>query len=195
MKTIKTLFATGLMALVLTSASVYANGPEAQQQAKATAIHVSAIKKLVIKGNVEVTVSQQPKAKALFTNEGLGDVVVKKVGNTLFIDSKNSAQASKITVYVDDIYRIDASGEAVVNTGLLNLKYLQVFLAGNATLDLNAQTESLYTVMKNTSALTLKGSTDSHIINMEKLARVTLDGFTAKKTDMTSTDVYVAARR
>ncbi|MDQ7949288.1 MAG: DUF2807 domain-containing protein [Pedobacter sp.] len=183
------------MAFVLTSATVYANGPEAPKQIKASAVHISSIKKLVISGNVEVTISQQPKAKALFTNEGGADVSVKKVGNTLVIDSKGDSQG-KVTVYVDDIYRIDASGNAVVQTeGALNLKYLQVFLAGNAAMDLNAKTESLYTVMKNTAALTLKGTTDFHIITMEKLARITLDRFTAKKTDMSASDVYVAARR
>lgn len=194
-QTIKTIFATGLMALALTSSTVYANGPEISKTVSARSVNVAAIKKLVISGNVEVTISQQPKAKSICTNEGNADVSVKKAGNTLYISSKH-AQGGKVTIYVDEIYRIEANDNAVIYTsGILNLKYLQVFLKDNASLDLNAKTESLYTVMKNASALTLKGSTDFHTITMEKLARITLDKFTAKKTDMSSSDVYVAARR
>jgi len=197
MKTsIKTIFAAGLMALALSSSTVYANGPEAPQTSSASTISIASIKKLVITGNVEVTISQQPKSKRICTNEGNTDVLVKKVGNALYISSKNDTQGAKVTVYVDDIYRIEASENAVVQTaGILNLKYLQVFLKDNASLDLNAKTESLYTVMKNTSALNLKGATDFHIITMEKLSRITLDKFAAKKTDMSASDVYVAARR
>jgi hypothetical protein len=196
MKTsIKTLFATGLMALALSSSTVYANGPEAPKTISASQINIATVKRLVISGNVEVTISQKPKAKKISVNTGDVDVMVKKVGNALYISS-NEAVRGKMTVYIDDIYRIEASGEAMVKTeDVLNLKYLQVFLAGNASLDLNAKTESLYTVMKNTSALTLAGATDFHIITMEKLSRITLDKFASKKTDMTASDVYVAARK
>lgn len=198
MKTsIKTLFATGLIALAISSSTVYANDVvKPSKKETANALNVTAIKRLVITGNVEVIISQQPKSKALYSNEGTADVTIKKVGNALFVSSKNDSQAAKITVFVDDIYRIEASDNAVVSTkGTLNLQYLQVFLKDKAYLDLNAKTESLYTVMSNTSELILKGATEAHTISMDKLSRLTIDKFSAKKTDMSASDVYVAARR
>jgi hypothetical protein len=172
MKTsIKTLFATGLIALALSSSTVYANNvAEPLKKEAASAINVAAIKRLVITGNVEVTISQQPKSRVLYSNEGTADVTVKKIGNALYVSSKNDSQPGKITVYVDDIYRIEASDNAVVLTkGILNVQYLQVFLKDKAYLDLNAKTESLYTVMKSTSELILKGATEAHTISMDRL--------------------------
>jgi hypothetical protein len=195
MKTsIKTLIATGMIALALTSSTVYANGSNPIQQSVRD-ISVKAIKKLMISGNIEVTIIQQPKSKIAFTNEGTSDVVFTRVGDILKVSPKNADASGKVTIYIDDIYRIEASGNAVVKTNDgLTLKYLQVFLKGNASLDLNAKTESLYTVMENQSELKLKGSTESHTISMERFSRVTLDNFTAAKTEMNSSDVYVAAR-
>lgn len=198
MKTsIKTLIATGIIALAVSSSTVYAaTGSTNPIYHSAKAIPVVAIKKLTISGNIEVTISQQPKSKAFYHNEGTAEVIFKKVGNQLIISPKNDNETAKITVFIDDIYRIEASGNAVIRTKEeITLKYLQVFLKDNAYLDLDAKTESLYTVMQNTSTLQLKGATDFHTISMDRLARVTLDRFTAKKTDMSASDVYIAARR
>ena len=60
---------------------------------------------------------------------------------------------------------------------------------------LNSKTEGLYTSIKSDAQLTLKGMTDAYNIEMDKTARITLDRFVSKKTDMSATDVYVAARR
>jgi len=48
---------------------------------------------------------------------------------------------------------------------------------------------------KSDAQLTLKGMTDAYNIEMDKTARITLDRFVSRKTDMSATDVYVAARR
>ncbi|TKC10756.1 hypothetical protein FA048_11330 [Pedobacter polaris] len=196
MKTsIKTLFATGLIALALSTSTVYANNVVSGTTISASAVNIASVKKLVISGNVEVTISQDPRAKVLYTNDGTGNVSVKKVGSSVYIDSKNNAHDAKITIYVDDIYRIEASDNATVFTNSeLTLKYLQVFLKDSAKLELNSKTENLYTSIKNTSKLTLKGATDLYKIDMDKSSRIALEKFNSKKTDMTSCDVYVASR-
>jgi hypothetical protein len=196
MKTsIKTLVATGLMALAISTSTVYANDV-INPTVSVRDVNVSSIKRLIISGDVEVTIAQTPKSKVLFTNEGNADVSVKKVGNALYVSSKGNSLGAKVTIFVDDLYRIEASGNVVVeNRGLLTLKYLQVFLKDNAKVELNSKTESLYTTIQDTAELTLKGMTDSYKIQMDKSSKITLDKFVSKTTDMSSSAVYVASRR
>lgn len=192
MKTsIKTLFATSLIALATTTSAVYANTNNTS--ISASAVKISSVKKLVISGDVEVTISQDANAKALYTNEGNENVLVTKLGDAIYVNSKNNA---KITLYIDDIYRIEASDNAIVNNkSVLSLKYLQVFLKGNARAELNTTTEDLFTSIKNKSNLTLSGNTDKYKIDMDKSSRIALDQFKSKNTDATASDVYVSSRR
>ncbi len=193
MKTsIKSLLATGLVAITLSS-TVYADNAEKIKVVSAGAVNITTIKKLIVSGNIEVTISQDPKSSVLYSNEGITDVSVKKVGDALYV--KGKAPGSKITVYVEDIYRIEASGNAVILTqDVLNLKYLQVFMTGNAKVNLNSNTESLYTTMKNTSKLKLRGATDSYTVHMDKTSRIAIEKFNSKKTDMGNSEVFISSR-
>lgn len=198
MKTsIKTLCATGLIALTISTSTVYAadrNKSTKEKSVAATAVNISSINKINVSGNVEVTLVQNANSKTLFTNESDENVSVKKVGNALYINS-DSRKAGKITVYVDDIYRIEASENAyVVTEKALSLRNLQVFLKDNANVNLNAKTEALFTKINGNSNLDLKGSTDSYIIEMDKSSTISLDKFKSAKTDM-KTDVFVSSRR
>ncbi|MFI5453584.1 GIN domain-containing protein [Pedobacter sp. UC225_61] len=196
MKTsIKTIFATGLIALAtISSATVYAANPVNETSVSASAVKISSINKLKISGNVEVTIIQNSKSNVLYTNEGNEDVSVKKVGSSIYVSSKNKNQNGKITIYVDDIYRIEASENAsVLANNLLTLKYLQVYVTDNAYVKLNAKTENLYTTITGSSKLDLKGSTDLYTINMDKSSKISLNRFQSKQTDMQSS-VYVASR-
>lgn len=187
----KTLFATGLIALVISTSTVYAKDGLNSTTVTASAVNISSVKKLVITGNAEVTILQDAKSKVLYSNDGEGKVSVKKIGDAVFVDSKTNG---KITIYVDEIYRIEASENAAVYTNSnLTLKYLQVFLKDNAQVDLNANTENLFTDIKNSAKLMLKGNTDLYTIAMDKSATISLDKFRTKKTEMNS-DVYVASR-
>ncbi len=194
---IKTIFATGLIALSLSTSTVYAIDtvkPAKDNSVSASAVSISSIHKLNVSGNIEVTIVQDAKSKVLYTNEGDEYVSVKKVGNSLNISSKNDGKAGKITVYLDDIYRIEASENAyIVTENQLNLKYLQVFLKDNANVNLNTKTEALLTKMDGNSTLGLKGSTDSYIIEMDKSTRINLNKFKSSKTEMKS-DVFVSSR-
>lgn len=194
MKTsIKTLIATSLIALTFSTSNIYANSELIPTSVSASAVNISSVKKLKISGNAEVTVVQNSKSKVLYTNDGIESVSVKKIGDAVYITSKHNA---KITIYVDDIYRIEADEDAVVTTeNSLTLKYLQVFTKDNAFVTINAKTENLYTSIKDASIISLNGETDLYSIDMDKTSRITLQGFKSKKTDMTASDVYVASRR
>lgn len=199
MKTsIKSLFTTSLIALTISTSTIYA--ADRKKAAKentvaATAVNISSINKLSVSGNVEVTLVQNAKSKTLFTNEGDEHVTVKKVGNALYINSDSRSRAGKVTVYVDDIYRIEAADNAyIVTEKPLNLKNLQVFTKDFATVSLNSKTGALFTKIADNSSLDLKGSTDSYIIEMDKSAKFNLDNFKSAKTEMKS-EVIVTSRR
>lgn len=194
MKTsIKTFCATGLIALAISTSTVYATTTE--NTVSASSVNISSIKKLIVSGNVEVTVSQNPKSKVLYSNDGTGNVAVKKVGNALYISTGNNTKDAKITVYVDDIYRIDASENAIVQTDkVLNLKYLQVFIDDNAQVILNSKTEDLYTNIKNTSKLVLNGSTGLYVVDMDKSSRIGVEKFKTDATKIESANAYIESR-
>lgn len=194
MKTqIKTLFATGLIALAISSSTVYANG-SASKTLSASAVDIASIQKIIVTGNVNVTIVQAPKSKVLYQNENNTRVSVTKNNSSITIDGGNATNTAEITVYVDNIYRIDASGNAMVQTkGDFTVKNLQVFVKDHAKVEVNAQTESLYTVIKDTAELRLQGHANSHVLTMDKLSKITLENFSASKTEKNNTDTTVFA--
>ncbi len=197
MKTsIKTLFATGLIALAISTSAAYANG-SSPKMIPATAVEIASIQKIIVTGNVYVTIVQAPKSKVLYQNENNAEVIVKKSSNTITIDGTNSTSTAEITIYVDNIYRIDASGSAMVQTkGAFTVKNLQVFIKDQAKVEVNAQTESLLTVIKDSAELKLQGHSDNHVLTMDKLSKLTLENFSATKTEKNNTDTtaYAAIR-
>jgi len=186
---IKSIVATGLLTLAISISSVYAINAPAPKSISSYGVDISSIKKIIVSGNVYVNIVQVPKSKVLYENENNVNVVVKKVNNSLIIDGDNMSETGEITVYVSDIYRIDVSGSAIVSTkGELSLKNLQIFVKENARVDVNAKTESLYTIIKDTAELKLQGHTDIHILTMDKLSKITLANFSATKTDKNNSE-------
>lgn len=196
MKTsIKTIIALSLAALTFTSSNIYANPIKKPTRVSATAVSVSSIKKLYISGNVEVTLVQNKNAKVLFTNEGTTEAVVKKLGDNLYISSKENTSGAKVVLYVDDVYRIDAAEDASVNiSGNLKLDYLQLYLKDNANIAINAHTKGLFSSLKDAAKLNLTGSTENYTVNMDKSARISIDHFKSAQTHM-NTDVIISDRK
>ena len=191
---IKSIAATGLLTLAISFSNVYANGGSAPKLISSYQVDITSIKKIIVSGNVYVNIVQAPKSKVLYQNENGADVSVKKVNNSLIINGNNASSTSEITVYVDDIYRIDASGNAMVSTkGLLELKNLQVFVKDNAKVEVNAKTESLYTVIHGNGELKLQGHTETHLLTMDKLSKITLANFSATKTDKNNSELIAFA--
>ncbi|QNN43007.1 GIN domain-containing protein [Pedobacter roseus] len=185
----KTLFSTSaksLMAALVLSASIFSTSVMAGEKQP---VKISAPKnfdRVVVSGKVEVTLIQNGSEGISYADENTGNVKVIQDGSALKITSTDNSPA-KITVYVKNIYRVQASDEATVKTeGKLDVKYLQVFLSGNATAKINSKTESLYTVMEGNADLKLSGATGNHNVVMGSTPKLNLDKFAALKTEMSA---------
>ncbi|MFC4210292.1 GIN domain-containing protein [Pedobacter lithocola] len=188
MKTsIKTLIATSLTALVLTSATFATSVVAAEKHPLSTESSVN-YRRIIVKGNVEVTLVQRQNEGINYADDNLGNARITQEGNILKISS-NDKEVSKLTVYVNDLYRIEASENAIVKTnGKLKTKFLQIFLKDNAFAQINSSTEGLYTVIKDNADLKLSGATDNHTLVMGNTPKLTIDKFAALKTNISSVE-------
>lgn len=185
----KTLFSTSaksVMAALVLSASIFSSNVMAGEKQPVKMSAPKNFDKVVVNGNVEVTLIQNGTEGVSYTDDNTSNVKVIQDGSALKITSTDNNPA-KITVYVKNIYRVQASDYAVVKTeGKLDVQYLQVFLTGNAVAKINSKTESLYTVMEGNADLKLSGATQSHSLVMGSTPKLNLDKFAASKTEMTS---------
>ena len=186
MKTsIKTLTKSLLAAIVLTS-SIFTTSVMADEKQPTKVSAPNNFSKVIVSGNVEVTLVQRQKEGVSYNEDNTGSVKVIQDGDALKITSMSN-DVAKITVYVKNIYRVQASENAVVKTeGKLDTKYLQLFLKENAVAEINSKTESLYTVIEGKADLKLKGATQNHILVMGKTQKLNLDRFAALKTEMSN---------
>ncbi|WP_199119509.1 GIN domain-containing protein [Pedobacter sp. ASV28] len=179
------LLAIGILALALTSSTVYANNSANSNLNIRTYEENQTAKKVIISGNVEVTLVQDAESKKLYTNDGTAKARVYSTDDAIYVSSKKSGETAKITLYVGNISRIDIEGNAVVNTkNTLNLQYLQIILKDNAKADISSKTESLYTKLVNESSLKLNGTTGTHAISTNELATLNTKNFKAAKTEI-----------
>ncbi|WP_406825647.1 GIN domain-containing protein [Pedobacter sp. KACC 23697] len=186
MKTsIKTLTKSILAAIVLTSA-IFSTSVMAGEKQPIKMSAPKNIQQVLVSGNVEVTLVQGAKESISYDENNTGKVKVIQDGHALKINSVDGSMA-KITLYVKNIFRIQASENAVIKTtGKLDTKYLQLFLKGDAVAEINSNTESLYTVIEGRADLKLSGATQEHILVMGSTPKLNLDRFAALKTQMSS---------
>jgi len=191
MKTsIKTLISASLTAIILSSAAFTAPISATEKEPNAI-LNTSGYKRISVKGNVELTIIQRSNPGISYNDDNTGTAKVVQYGDNLKITSI-STEKVKLTVYVSDFYRIEASENATVKTeGKLRTKYLQIFLTGNAHAEINTSTEGLYTVIADNADLKLSGSTDNHILVMGKSQKLTIDKFAALKTNISSVESTV----
>lgn len=175
MKTaIKTLFASALTAIVLVS-SAFATSA---QDKTPTISNPANFNKVVVKGNANVILVQRSK-EGIITYDGIDETntTITQKGYTLYINSTENSPAT-IYVYVKDLQRIDASNHSNVKTqGNFDLKVLQIFLKDDASAKVNATVGSLYTDMKDQSALKLSGSSSEHVVVNNNLSRLDVTDF------------------
>ena len=183
------LFAIGILALA-TMITTTINAKEAVNPIATTYKHRNvyeqqAPKKVIISGNVAVTLVQDYESKKLFSNDGTVKARVYSDDKAIYVSAKKTNETAKITLYVANIYRIDISGNAVVNTkNTLNTQHLQLILQDNAKADISSRTESLFTKLSNESALKLNGATRLHAISTNELATLNTKNFRALKTEV-----------
>ena len=188
MKTsIKTLTKSLLAAIVLSS-SIFSTGVMADEKQPTKVSAPKNVNQVIVSGNVEVTLVQREKEGINYNDDNTGKVKVTQDGYALKISSEDK-EVAKITLYVNNIYRVKASDNAVLKTqGKLDVNYLQVFLKGNAVAEINSETESLYTVIENNADLKLSGATDKHTLVMGRTPKLNLDQFAALTTEMSNPD-------
>ncbi|MGY0036385.1 GIN domain-containing protein [Pedobacter sp. NJ-S-72] len=160
MKTaIKTLLATALTAIVLTSSAfaTYAKDGDKNPPVLMNTANFSMIK---VEGNVRVYLSQGNKENiSIETNQSGEKVSLKRQGQKLLI-SATGDQMVDVYLTVKNLVRIDASGNAIVKSnGRLELTNLQIFLQNEAKANVEVTARDIYTVIKDESSLKLSGST------------------------------------
>lgn len=183
MKTsVKTLFASALTSVVLFTSAFTSEAADKIQNSSELATTIE-FNKVVITGNVKVDLIQSDKQKVVIFEAYDKDLTtVMQKGDKLFINSTEDAPIS-ITVYVKDLHRIDASNQVtVVTKGRFSSNVLQVFLQDNARAYVNGDINSLYTLIKDHSALKLKGTSKDHVSIKGKVAKLNTVQFASLKT-------------
>ncbi|HKG07237.1 MAG TPA: DUF2807 domain-containing protein [Pedobacter sp.] len=187
MKTLtKTLFATLLAAVVLTST--------AMTTLAANTVKVASVKnsfnKIWVSGNVKIELTQSD-TEGVFVAEGFDaeKTSVMSKGQTLYINSMESGQVT-IKVSVKDLQRIEAAGNAVVvMSNSFNVKYLQLFLSQSAKAKINAVAGSMYTVVNDDAVLNISGITHDHTLLASNIANVKSENFRSINTNSQGTEL------
>jgi hypothetical protein len=195
MKTLtKTLFALLVASVTLTSA-VSAKTIDVDNNVT-TLTSVKNISKIVVSGNVNLILIQDNKESVkVYDKYYSKNAMVQQQGGTLRICSFENKPLS-VVVFVNNLSSIEASNQSRVRTeGRFQLLNLEVKLSDRATADINANTVSLFTSVKDASDLKIAGTTDSHIILMGDLANLTMDQFAANETSISSKPTISLARR
>ncbi|MCZ4244384.1 GIN domain-containing protein [Pedobacter punctiformis] len=170
-------FAAILFLTAIAPASVYATENKPLKLYK-----ILPFRKISVKGNVEVILIQRQAIGISYTDDNVGYAKVVQLGETLNITGTGK-ETSKLIIYVNDLFRIDAEENAVVRTdGMLTTRFLQVVLKGNAHADIHTKTQGLYTSIQDQSDLRLKGYTDRHFLFADEMPKLTVDGFVALHT-------------
>lgn len=195
MKTsIKSLIALTLTAIVLSGTALTNFAVAADKTPIGIVTPLTTFNKIVVSGNVKLTLVQKSRQNIVVDNEvDQSKVSFKQKGYTLFISATDS-ETLNVTVTVADLQRIDAAnGAKVVTVGNFNLEVLQVFLQDNATASVKGTINSLYTVTKDNSDLKLAGTANEHIIVKNRNSILDTEKFAALKTEMTSLEAGIAA--
>lgn len=149
-------------------------------------------KRIIVKGNVELTLCQRKSIGIRYSDDNLGSVKVTQTGQKISITG-TSKEPAKIIVYVDDFYRIEGADHATIKTdGQLKTPFLQVILKDNAKAEIDSETKGLYTHIADHTQLILSGSTDNHIINMGITPKLTINHFAALTTSVVSKESQMA---
>jgi hypothetical protein len=164
--------------------------------AKATAIDssyttislVEPIGKIVVSGNVKVTLIQAAKERIeVYGAQFQSGRAVQQNGSTLMIGSYRKTPLV-ILVFVNNPNEVSASDKASVRTsGKFTLLNLHVKLDGQATADLHVQAVNVYTSVTERADLKLCGDAESHAIVMSSVGSLNVDQFVVRETSV-STD-------
>lgn len=178
MKTsIKTLFASALTAIILTSSAFTTMAKEKSPSSKSANVKFN---KVVVTGNANVILIQgNTEGVKSYDEIQASSNSIQQKGYTLYI---NSTDKSTIYVHVKDLQRIDAAETATIKTrGSFDLAVLQIFLKDSAKANVNATIGSLYTEMSGKSDLKLSGSSTEHHLVRNDVSQLNQTDFVIAK--------------
>jgi len=184
MKTsIKTLFATALTLVVLTG-SAFAS-TDVKSNNVTVLNQVKNINKIEVNGNVEVILVQAAtESVKVYDSYYSKNALVQEKNGVLRI---SSFQKEKLTVavYVRELSSIDVADNASVKTfGKVGFVALTINLKDQATANINANTISLTTSVKDNAVLKLSGTTTDHYAVIGSQAKMSMEQFAAENTSV-----------
>ncbi|MES2828102.1 MAG: DUF2807 domain-containing protein [Bacteroidota bacterium] len=192
MKTLNTLFAVALTAVVLTSSAFTTLAAEPQT----TIVASSNVNKIWVSGNVKLVLTQGDKESVKGgENFDAAKTSVHTDGRTLFI---NSTEANPVTINITmkDLERVEAYGQSTVTTtNNFEVKYLQLFLSQSATAKISAVTGSLYTVINDDAVLKMTGAAHQHTLVAANTNSVNLDNFFSVNKKRYASESIMTAER
>jgi len=184
MKTsIKTLFAAALTLVVLSSSAFAATDVVSNN---VTVLNqVKNINKIEVNGNVEVLLVQAAtESVKVYDSYYSKNALVQEKNGVLRI---SSFQKEKLTVavYVRELSSIDVADNASVKTfGKVGFVALTINLKDQATANINANTISLTTSVKDNAVLKLSGTTTDHYAVLGSQAKMSMEQFAAQNTSV-----------
>lgn len=184
MKTsIKTLFAAALTLVVLSSSAFAATDIVSNN---VTVLNqVKNINKIEVNGNVEVILVQAAtESVKVYDSYYSKNALVQEKNGVLRI---SSFQKEKLTVavYVRELSSIDVADNASVKTfGKVGFVALTINLKDQATANINANTISLTTSIKDNAVLKLSGTTTDHYAVLGSQAKMSMEQFAAQNTSV-----------
>ena len=149
---IKNLFAAALTVVALTGSAFASTGVKTNN---VTVLNqVKKINKIEVKGNVEVIILQAPvESVKVYDSYYAKNALVQQQEGVLRISSFQK-ETLTVAVYVRDLATIEAADNSIVKTsGKVNFLALNVVLRDAAKADINANTISLTTSVKDNASL------------------------------------------
>jgi hypothetical protein len=148
---------------------------------------VEPIGKIVVSGNVKVTLIQAAKERIeVYGAQFQGDRAVQQNGSTLTIGSYRKTPLV-ILVFVNNPNEVSASDKACVKTsGKFMLLNMHVKLQGQATADLHVRAVNVYTEVTERADLKLCGAAESHAFVMSSLGHLNMDQFVVRETSVST---------
>ncbi|RZK41627.1 MAG: hypothetical protein EOO90_10610 [Pedobacter sp.] len=196
MKTsIKNLISTVLATVVLTSSAFAATDIQKSTNAVTVLNQVKNIKKLMVSGNVEVFIVQSPvESVKVYDTYYSKNALVQQEDGVLRISSYQKEKL-QVAVYVNDISSIQASDNATVRTfGKVSFLSLDLILKDKASADMDLNTVSLYTSVRDNASLNLSGSSEDHTAVLSSMSKISMNHFTATTSSVSSINNKIVAK-
>jgi hypothetical protein len=189
----KSVFATALLAVVLTSSvsTTFAAEPVTPVTTSASA---SSFNRIWVSGNVKIILTQGDAQSVVGTdNYNKSKTSVTSSGQTLYVNSLEKGQVT-LNITVKDLQRVEAYGQSVVVTSNnFDVKNLQLFLGQTANVKIKTTAKSLYTIVKDDAVLKLNGTADQSTLVASNLKNIKSGDFSCKKSESYASEAIMNA--